>query len=148
MDAILEFQGMYRFLSNFYPSPFVYQDVHYKTVEHYFQAQKAVYADDFKAIVRAETPLESKRLARKCTIIEGWDAIRDKVMYVGLQNKFNIPDLRIKLLNTGSVFMQEGNTWGDVYWGVDLKTGKGRNILGKLLMRVRSELCENDQNFF
>ena len=34
----------------------------------------------------------------------------------------------------------EGNTWGDMYWGVDLHTMKGQNKLGKILMKVRNEL--------
>jgi predicted NAD-dependent protein-ADP-ribosyltransferase YbiA (DUF1768 family) len=31
------------------------------------------------------------------------------------------------------------NTWSDTFWGVDLKTGKGDNNLGKLIMKIRKE---------
>jgi predicted NAD-dependent protein-ADP-ribosyltransferase YbiA (DUF1768 family) len=41
--------------------------------------------------------------------------------------------------DTGSEWLQEGNTWGDTFWGVDLATGVGDNMLGQLLM-VRREL--------
>lgn len=34
----------------------------------------------------------------------------------------------------------EGNTWGDTFWGVC--RGKGENNLGKILMRLRSELAQ------
>ena len=37
----------------------------------------------------------------------------------------------------------EGNTWHDVYWGVDLCTGEGENHLGKILMAQRQEFKEN-----
>ena len=48
------------------------------------------------------------------------------------------PDLAQKLLETGDEELVEGNTWGDRYWGVC--GGKGKNMLGKILMRVREEL--------
>ena len=34
----------------------------------------------------------------------------------------------------------EGNRWGDTCWGVDTRTGRGENHLGKILMNVREEL--------
>jgi ribA/ribD-fused uncharacterized protein len=46
------------------------------------------------------------------------------------------------LLGTGDEHLEERNTWGDMFWGtVD---GKGRNELGKCLMRVRSRLRPAD----
>ena len=50
------------------------------------------------------------------------------------------PDLAKRLLDTGDEILEEGNTWHDTYWGVDLKTGEGKNMLGSILMRVRNEL--------
>ncbi len=53
-------------------------------------------------------------------------------------------NLEVKYGEAGSVInnslLQEGNRWGDTFWGVDLRTGKGENKLGKILMRVRKEL--------
>ena len=37
-----EFDGKFRFLSNFYPSPIFYDGILYPTVEHAFQAAKTV----------------------------------------------------------------------------------------------------------
>ena len=48
------------------------------------------------------------------------------------------PDLAQKLLATGDEELVEGNDWGDIYWGV--YKGHGKNMLGKILMRVRAEL--------
>jgi predicted NAD-dependent protein-ADP-ribosyltransferase YbiA (DUF1768 family) len=51
------------------------------------------------------------------------------------------------LLATGDAEIQEGNTHGDLYWGVDLHTGEGENVLGKLLMKVREEVKQNQKTF-
>ncbi|MFI4989146.1 MAG: TauD/TfdA family dioxygenase, partial [Alphaproteobacteria bacterium] len=55
---------------------------------------------------------------------------------------------KAKLLATGSGLIEEGNSWGDLYWGIALedkphlgiKAGQGQNRLGKILMQVRGEL--------
>ena len=52
-------------------------------------------------------------------------------------------DLKQRLLATGDKRLVEGNTWGDTFWGVDLRSGRGENQLGRILMRVREELKEN-----
>jgi len=49
-------------------------------------------------------------------------------------------DLRDQLLATGDAELVEGNTWGDTYWGVDSRSGKGENMLGKILMETREFL--------
>jgi hypothetical protein len=46
------------------------------------------------------------------------------------------------LMATHPAELQEGNWWGDQYWGVSLTTGKGQNRLGEILMEVREELVE------
>ena len=47
-------------------------------------------------------------------------------------------ELRDALLATADVELIEGNTWGDRIWGV--YQGEGENHLGKILMKIRSEL--------
>ncbi len=44
-------------------------------------------------------------------------------------------DLAEKLLATGDAVLEEGNNWGDEFWGV--VDGRGMNWLGTLLMTVR-----------
>ena len=51
-----------------------------------------------------------------------------------------IPALAAALLATGDAVLQQGNTWGDRYWGKDLRTGEGENHLGRLLMERRDLL--------
>ena len=143
---IKEFKGEYAFLSNFYHSPLnVYTNIGgitYNTVEHYYQAHKAIYVIDHIKIVLAPTPNMAKKIGRKISIWNDWDGIhKELVMEEGLCKKFNLnKELRRKLLKTGDEELQEGNWWGDTYWGVDLKTGKGLNRLGKLLMTLREDL--------
>ena len=36
--------------------------------------------------------------------------------------------------------LQEGNNWGDAFWGVHLKSEEGENNLGKLIMEIRAQL--------
>jgi predicted NAD-dependent protein-ADP-ribosyltransferase YbiA (DUF1768 family) len=55
-----------------------------------------------------------------------------------LESKFADPELRMKLLATGSRNLIEGNRWGDTFWGVS--RGKGQNLLGVLLKELRGEL--------
>ena len=53
------------------------------------------------------------------------------------------PDLLKKLLDTGDAELVEGNTWGDKVWGVC--NDEGENRLGKILMRIRSEIREEQK---
>ena len=57
-----------------------------------------------------------------------------------IRQKFNNPELKEKLIATGDAELIEGNPWGDTFWGVC--EGKGENHLGKILMKIRSELNE------
>ena len=59
-------------------------------------------------------------------------------MYKLLVQKFNDKELARKLLDTGDCYIQEGNKWNDRFWGVC--KGQGENHLGKLIMKIRSEL--------
>ena len=142
---IKEFKGIHRFLSNFHPSPFTIDGVEFKTNEHFYQAMKTNDHYEFFNIVEAKGPGEAKQLGRQTNIRGDWDHIREEVMYMGLEAKFTQnPDLGKMLINTGEKVLQEGNNWNDKYWGVDLKTYKGKNRLGVLLMKLR-EIMVNDQ---
>jgi ribA/ribD-fused uncharacterized protein len=138
---IQHFIEEYRFLSNFYESPFVIDKQFYPTVEHYFQSMKAEDAWEAELIRKAPTPGQAKKMGRSTQLIKTWESIKDAVMLKGLRAKFGQnPDLAKRLIATEDAELQEGNSWGDVYWGVDMKTGKGKNKLGKLLMQIREEL--------
>ena len=140
MSTIKAFNGKYGFLSNFYPSPILINGKNYDTVEHFFQASKTADENESEPIRKATTPAMAKKLGRQCSLRRDWSSIKDKIMLVGLTSKFNTPKLKDKLLATGSSILEEGNDWNDIYWGKDLRTGKGLNRLGYLLMKLRKEL--------
>lgn len=125
------------FLSNFYPSPIVYEGIAYPTVEHAYQAAKTLDMRARQKISLLRSPNAAKKMGRIVDIRADWEEIKLAVMYDCLRLKFADPILKQKLLDTGSVQLVEGNWWGDVFWGVC--KGKGQNHLGKLLMRIRSE---------
>ena len=133
--TIDSFDGEYRFLSNFYP------DDSCETLEHKYQAAKATNAEDYFSVLHAPTPAKAKKQVRAINgWIENWDARKLRVMEQLLREKFSDEPLRSQLLSTRPHELIEGNWWGDTFWGVDLRTGKGQNHLGKLLMEIREDL--------
>ena len=150
---INQFRGIYSFLSNFFASPIkdAATGLVFPTNEHYFQAKKFVDLEVQARIARLPTPGAAKKLTRLGTyhvqIRHDWCEIRLGIMLIGVTLKFTQNyDLRDMLLDTKGEELQEGNYWGDKFWGVDLKTGEGRNNLGKILMLVRHNLqCEWDE---
>jgi hypothetical protein len=73
-------------------------------------------------------------------IVENWNDIKVERMLEILRVKFSNPELKKKLLNTNNSILIEDSK-SDAFWGIG-KSGKGKNMLGKLLMKVREE-CEN-----
>ena len=57
-----------------------------------------------------------------------------------LRQKFSKDPLRLKLLRTAPKKLLEENTWNDDFWGT--VNGEGKNMLGKLLMRIRQEILD------
>lgn len=142
---IKNFEGEYAFLSNFYFSPMIIDNVVYTTNEHYFQAMKSLNPKERQAIVLAPTPGKAKHLGRKVSLRKDWEDIKEEVMLTGLRHKFSNPELRKKLLATGNEELIEGTTWHDNYWGIcdcEACGRQGKNRLGKLLMQVREELAD------
>jgi len=135
---ITSFRGVYRFLSNFYPAP-VLLDYHvYPTVEHAYQAAKSLDPDYRVLVQYADTPGDAKRMGRRAVLRSDWDMVKLEVMERLVREKFRWPEFSKRLKATGDEELIEDNTWGDTYWGVS--GGKGENHLGKILMKVRSEL--------
>lgn len=146
------FQGEYRWLSNFHPSPIVLTEYGeervYYSVEHAYQALKATNLEDHERIRTASTPALAKKLGQSVQIREGWDRDKDAVMLRCLRLKF-APGSVVggKLLGTGDADLIEGNTWGDSYWGQVQRGGVwvGKNMLGRLLMQVRAEIRRSSE---
>lgn len=132
------FDDEYRFLSNFWGSHIVYNDVSYPTVEHAYQAAKAANPIDALSILHMRTPGAAKRMGRHITMKDDWEQIKLQVMLDCLRLKFQEPYIRYQLIQTGDAILIEGNNWHDTFWGQC--GGVGKNWLGRLLMMVRSEV--------
>lgn len=135
-----EFQGDYRWLSNFWPCPVEYNDIAYPSVEHAYQAAKCVHQTDALSFVGL-TAGQAKRQGKLVEHRLDWDEVKLWIMEQLLEQKFTMSTvLREKLLATGHQKLVEGNSWGDTFWGVC--RGKGENHLGRLLMALRTRLQE------
>ena len=145
MSTIREFQGQYRFLSNFWRAEVAYEGNIYPTVEHAYQAAKSLDPKFRAKVLLCETPGRAKRIGKQAILRSNWNREKYSIMHQLVYQKFkNNPDLQKKLLDTRDDVLQEGNEWGDTYWGIDLKTFTGENNLGKILMLVRKELKERN----
>jgi ribA/ribD-fused uncharacterized protein len=141
--GIYSFQGEYRWLSNFFFCfPIMLDGEQYRSTEHAYQAAKFEFGSEHRHIIRM-TPSAGfvKSYARRYAkdINPEWNSLSLEYMYDLNYQKFRFkPDLQEKLLATGDLHIEEGNHWGDTFWGTC--NGVGENHLGKILMRIREEL--------
>lgn len=140
-------------LSNFYPSPIELENQTYRCVEEYFQFQKANFAEKpnvMSAIKQANHPRDFKRLGDTIKDIgSDWLPFAQNQMYKACLYKFQHDDrCRKFLLETNDTDIGEAST--DITWGIGKRlndpsafkkeTWSGKNLLGKILMRIRNEL--------
>ena len=135
--AIEEFIGPWRFLSNFWSCYILFDGLEYPSVENAYQAAKCAKGADRLRFQNIKAS-EAKKLGRVIAIREGWDGMKLDIMHRLVLQKFREPSLKDKLIATGDVVLQEGNWWGDTFWGT--VNGVGQNHLGKILMSVREEV--------
>ena len=136
----MKFRDKYAFLSNFSLHPITVDGIKYKTVEHYYQAMKTSLRYERSSIISMSTPGKAKRAGKTVTLRDGWDHIKDGIMYIGLEAKFSQNTELISHLLAINEEIIEDNNWGDRYWGkVD---GHGLNILGELLTSLRDSYIE------
>jgi ribA/ribD-fused uncharacterized protein len=133
-----KFDGEFSFLSNFYPAEVEFEGWIYPTVEHAYQAAKTTNRFERERIRYLDTPGQAKRAGRHLMLRTDWEAIKIDLMANLVRKKFQHDHLKKRLLETGGEELVEGNTWGDVFWGVC--RGVGKNMLGKILMQIRAEL--------
>lgn len=153
-----EFQGKYRFLSNFYPCKIVIDCHEFDSVEHAYQAYKwnfvyPSYRDEAYDSIRkfvsstGITAAQAKRMGKgipvKPDIFDlGKVTMMKELTHIKYRDN---PELRELLKATRFMRLEEGNKWGDRFWGVDLDTGKGMNVLGQVLMEERSNCIFHDE---
>jgi ribA/ribD-fused uncharacterized protein len=134
----------YGFLSNFYKSPITLKGFEWRTSEHYFQAQKFAGTKYETKVRNCPSAMDAANMGRDRSLpLRGeWERVKDEVMYETVMAKFTQNTyLKEKLLETGDAELIE-NTKNDGYWG-NKGDGTGKNMLGKILMKVREELQSN-----
>ncbi len=127
--------------SNFSPHGFALDGKYWKTSEHYFQAMKFAGTSYSETIRLAPSPKDAANLgrSREVPMRADWEAVKDGIMKNGVMAKFLAhADIRAILLGTGEEEIVE-NARGDAYWGCGAD-GKGKNMLGKILVEIRAEL--------
>lgn len=145
VDVVLFWSGPF---SNFthsrisLPCPFNEENIEYATVEHRYQAMKAPNQRLHRWIASQDTAKKAKLEARKVILdIDEWEHQKIGVMHEALQAKYALPRFQKLLLATGQRRLCEDSPY-DFIWGVrDGRGGlEGGDLLGKLLMQVRSEI--------
>jgi ribA/ribD-fused uncharacterized protein len=143
---VFGFFGDYRWLSNFTEHGEEGQVVEGENVftnaEAYYQSRKVAYQLPGNNITAEHFSMQSglyaKKRSRKLVIdVVEWDKAKRGHMEKALEYKFRDPELRQMLVDTGDRVLTEANWWGDRYWGTD-EEGRGNNVLGRILMRIRS----------
>ena len=142
------FDGEYAFLSNFYNASCIFEEKLYSTVEHAFQAAKSLDHAERDWIAAAGSPGLAKRLGRRINLRPDWEKVKFDVMEECLRSKFADSILKQKLLATGDEELVEGNYWHDNTYGncscEKCKDIVGRNMLGNILMKLRTEFMEEN----
>ena len=140
-ESITDFhEDDYCFLSNFYEASIEYGGLIFGSNEAAFQAQKCLKQEE-KAQFVNYSPGKSKNVGRHVTLRPDWEDVKIGIMEKIVRAKFTQhPELDAKLLATGNKILVEGNRWGDTFWGVSSESGEGCNHLGRILMKIRTEL--------
>jgi len=111
------------------------------SVEHWYQAGKAVDPAAAERIRRAATAREAQRLGRAVRCRDDWDDAKLPRMAAGLLLRFapQRPDTA-RLLATGERALRHATPWGahgDPFWGIG-RDGAGANRLGRMLEGIRA----------
>lgn len=131
----------YAEFSNFAPFGIAVDGQWWRTVEHFFQAQKFLDPGYRERIRLTSKPKDAKALGmtRKLPLRDDWEEVKDQIMLDAVRVKFRTHEtLRLVLLATENARIVE-NAPMDSYWGCG-PDGRGLNKLGKILMQVRQEL--------
>jgi len=131
----------YGCFSNFSRHAFELDGKQWPTSEHYFQAQKFAGTEFEDRVRLAEKPGIAARIGRdrNLPLRKDWESVKDGIMKKAVMKKFQTHEsIRELLLSTGDEEIIEDSAV-DYYWGCGAD-GSGKNMLGKVLVDVRTEL--------
>lgn len=143
------------YLSNWYLSDFVVNNIHFSSMEQYMMYQKAICFNDTGTagkILEISDVAQIKALGRLVKNYDDnhWNGVRQIVVYEGLLAKFSQNDeLKNHLKATDDAILAECAVQ-DRIWGIglsmkdesrfDIAKWKGQNLLGYALMKVRDKI--------
>ena len=149
------FYSKYSPLSNHFPADFIENGIHFKSAEQCFMYKKAKHFKDQQAaqqILNATSAVHAKQIGGH---IQGfnkkdWSTVSEDCMYASMYAKFSQnEDLRSFLVKTNKTQLVEANPF-DRIWGSGIpmhtddifkpEKWKGKNLAGKVLLRVRQTL--------
>ncbi len=124
-------------LSNFYPCKVELDGLVFHSSEAAYMAQKCASLLVKESFTTITNPAEAKHLGSVVKLRPDWEVVKVLAMTRVVHAKFHQNfDLRMKLLATEGAYLEETNSWGDLFWGADIE-GNGHNMLGQILMFVR-----------
>lgn len=150
-EGINEYIGFYTrefyCLDNFSSFKLMYEGVLFSTVEHAYQAYKFkdTAPEIFNEILNCYSSDEARRIAHRNEdkVASNWHDIKVDLMEKFLRAKLEQnPFVKKKLLETKDYLICEDSPVDD-FWGIGANR-KGRNELGKIWMKLRKELYENN----
>lgn len=149
--AVIKFHDVneptYGALSILSPHAIVVRHVTYPSVHHFFLCERFKGTGVEEEIRRATSLWEVDRQVRRGEANglqrEDWDRVKADVMLLGNYYKFKQnPDAQTVLQQTGQRPLVD-HTPTDSYWG-DGADGKGKNLLGVVLMAVRKRIVHEE----
>ena len=147
------------YLSNWYLSEFIIDDITFSSMEQYMMYEKAILFHDQETaekILQTDNVAVIKALGRTVQNFDDtvWGQSREEIVYKGVFEKFRQnPELRKRLERTGEEVIAECAV-KDRIWGIGLfmkdedrfcvDRWKGQNLLGKILMDVRKDIKQGN----
>lgn len=138
------------YYDHYNPCSFEYENTRFTSTEQCFQFNRARACNEVNSahrIIITDDPFVCKHIGGSVEETSEWSKESEAVMYNINKLKFEQnPHLLDRLLATGERILQEATT--STTWGIGAgirskaareNTATGDNILGKLLMRLRSE---------
>jgi len=125
-------------LSNFFPCQFRHKGMLFRSVEHAYQIQKALFHRGFQHLANrigaCDTAAQAKSIGRQIPSSDRWNSVKSNVVFDLLQQKWiQIPAFRNDLLAVQKKGQTILHPVPDTYWGVGNGNENGKNIFGKLL---------------
>lgn len=140
-------KGLFCSFSNFYPAWFVLDGITFSCSEQAFMLRKSDDPAYRARVLGTPDPYQVKKIGRSAKLRADWDSFKYGWMVTVLKAKFSQnPRLRDLLLFTGDRPIHEN--CADSWWGGGPHYPKGRDLLGKALMEVRTWLREHPGQVF